>query len=112
MLNLIKTPIGRLRIVGFMEGLSLIFLVFIAVPFKYLGDIPTYVKVAGPIHGLLFCLFVINTFNVATLHSWKFSKITWKVLLACLIPFGTFYIDRYILLPLLRGEMKKNNMRE
>lgn len=114
MIKLLKYPIGRLRIIGFLEGLSLIFLVFIAVPFKYIGNIPVLVRIIGPIHGLLFCLFLITTFGLATSYKWKFSKTTWKVLLACLIPFGTFYIDRYILYPesVLEGEMSDEQENE
>lgn len=99
MLNLLKTPIGRLRIIGFLEGTSLLVLVFIAVPLKYIMHRPELVKLMGPIHGLLFCLFVFITFSVGVAYNWVFSKLTWKVLLACIIPFGTFYIDKYILIP-------------
>lgn len=99
MLHLFKTPIGRLRIIGFLEGISLILLIFIAVPLKYLCDYPALVKMLGPVHGLLFCLFVFLALSVGVSRRWSFSKITWKVLLACIIPFGTFYIDKHILLP-------------
>ena len=57
-------------------------------------------EVLGPIHGILFILFVINTISVGTEYHWKFSKTTWKVILASFIPFGTFYIDHHILKPL------------
>jgi integral membrane protein len=97
MLQLFKTPVGRLRILGFLEGISLIMLVFVAVPMKYLAGQPSLVKLIGPIHGLLFTFFVITTLSVATTYRWKFSQTSWKVLLACIIPFGTFYIDKHIL---------------
>lgn len=97
MLNLFKTPIGRLRIIGFLEGISLILLVFVAVPLKYAWSDPALVKLIGPIHGLLFTLFVFSTLSASVTYRWKFSEISWKVLLACVIPFGTFYIDKYIL---------------
>lgn len=92
-----KTKIGRLRLVAFLEGLSLLVLVGIAVPLKYLNNDPSLVKTMGPIHGMLFVLFVFNTISVGVEYKWKFSTTTWKVLLACFIPFGTFYIDKTIL---------------
>ena len=92
-----NTSVGRLRLLGLLEGLSLIILVFIAVPVKYLGQNPGLVKAIGPVHGVLFLLFVINTISVSISHQWKFSEVTWKVLISCLIPFGTFYVDRKIL---------------
>ena len=97
MFRLFKTPLGRLRILGFLEGISLILLVFIAVPLKYWAGQPLFVKVIGPVHGLLFTLFVLATLGAGVTYQWKFSKISWKVLLGCIIPFGTFYIDKHIL---------------
>ena len=97
MTHLLKTNIGRLRILGFLEGLSLLVLVFIAVPLKYFFEDSSLVKTMGPIHGGLFLLFIFNTLSVGVEQRWKFSNITWKVLLACTVPFGTFYIDHKIL---------------
>lgn len=108
MIYLLKTPIGRLRVIGFLEGTSLIVLIFVAVPLKYFFHYPALVKMLGPVHGLLFCLFVLITLSVGISHRWSFSKTIWKVLLACIVPFGTFYIDRHILIPqsILDGQYK------
>jgi len=97
MTELLKTKVGRLRIVGFLEGISLIVLLFIAVPLKYIWGYPMGSQVMGTIHGALFLLFVVNTLSVGVEQNWKFATTTWKVLLACVIPFGTFYIDNKIL---------------
>jgi len=97
MTDLFKTKIGRLRIIAILEGVSLLTLVFIAVPLKYEFENPSLVKMMGPIHGTLFLLFLFNTLSVGIEQQWKFKETTWKVLLACIIPFGTFYIDRKIL---------------
>jgi len=80
-----------------LEGVSLLTLIFIAVPLKYMFDNPTLVKAIGPVHGLLFLLFIFNTLSVGVEQQWKFKTTTWKILVACIIPFGTFYIDRKIL---------------
>lgn len=97
MIDLLKTNVGRLRIVGFFEGISLILLLFVAVPLKYIWGYPQGSQVLGTIHGALFLLFIINTLSVGVEQNWKFTTTTWKVLLACVIPFGTFYIDNKIL---------------
>lgn len=96
MKELLTTNIGRLRIIGLLEGISLLVLIFIAVPFKYMGHYPGMVKTIGPIHGALFLLYVMNTVSVGVEQKWQWAT-TAKVLLACIIPFGTFYIDRKIL---------------
>ncbi|QEE51451.1 DUF3817 domain-containing protein [Flavobacterium alkalisoli] len=40
---------------------------------------------------------MFNTISVGVEQKWEFKVTTWKVLLACIIPFGTFYIDKTIL---------------
>ncbi|MGE6355727.1 DUF3817 domain-containing protein [Flavobacterium sp. NPDC079362] len=97
MTHLLQTNTGRLRIIGFLEGISLLVLIFIAVPLKYIFETPFLTRPIGTIHGALFLLFIFNTLSVGVEQNWKFSDTTWKVLLACLIPFGTFYIDAKIL---------------
>jgi integral membrane protein len=97
MKKFISTSIGRLRILGYLEGISLLLMLIVAVPLKYgMGD-PTLTKIMGPVHGVLFLLFIFNTISVGTEYNWQFKRTTWKVILACFIPFGTFYIDKTIL---------------
>ncbi|MCP9755505.1 DUF3817 domain-containing protein [Lacihabitans sp. CCS-44] len=97
MKDLIKTKIGRLRIIGFLEGITLLILVFVAVPLKYYFGNPSLTKMLGPVHGAIFLLFLFNSLSVGVEQGWKFRTTTWKVILACFIPFGTFYIDKTIL---------------
>ncbi|MCW8313163.1 DUF3817 domain-containing protein [Sphingobacterium thalpophilum] len=91
------TSVGRLRLLAFLEGVSLLVLVFVAVPMKHFFDNPAAVKAIGPVHGALFLLFIFNALRVGVEERWKFRETTWKVLLACFVPFGTFYIDYSIL---------------
>lgn len=81
-----------MRILGFLEGISLIVLVFIAVPMKYGYDDASLSKMMGPIHGALFLLFLLNTFSAGMEQKWK-AKTTGMILASCFIPFGTFYVD-------------------
>ncbi|NIG54802.1 DUF3817 domain-containing protein [Chitinophaga sp. Cy-1792] len=94
---LFQTRLGRLRLLGYLEGISLLLLVLVAVPAKYLLHDPAMVKAMGPVHGALFLLYIFNTLGVAVEQRWQFSRTTWKVMVACIIPFGTFYIDKKIL---------------
>lgn len=81
---------------GFLEGLSLLFLLFVAVPMKYLGNNPSLTKLIGPIHGAIFVWFLLSTLSLGVEQQWKFKTTTWKIIVACFIPFGTFYIDYLI----------------
>ncbi len=81
------------RIVSFLEGVSYLLLLFIATPIKYFGDDPSYVKMLGMPHGILFMLYVILAFMLRPEMKWN-NKTFGIVLLASIIPFGTFYVDK------------------
>lgn len=100
MRHFFNTSLGRLRVLAFLEGVSLLVLVFVGSPMKYFWDSPGLVKGLGPVHGLFFILFVINAFSVGVQQRWTWWGTTWKLVVASFIPFGTFYIDAKILRPL------------
>lgn len=84
------------RIISFLEGISYLLLLFVAVPIKklaYFGKDETYVKMLGMPHGLLFLIYIILAFLLKPELKWN-NKTFFIVLIASVIPFGTFYIDR------------------
>lgn len=85
--------INVFRIVALLEGLSYILLLFVAVPVKYFMNDPQYVKLLGMPHGILFMLYIILAFMLKDEMKWT-KRIFRSVLLASIIPFGTFFIDR------------------
>ena len=57
------------RIIAFLEGVSYILLLFIAVPIKYfLGD-EKYVKLLGMPHGLLFVTYIIFAYMQSSFYN-------------------------------------------
>ncbi|HWV28758.1 DUF3817 domain-containing protein [Dyadobacter jiangsuensis] len=90
--ELIKSALGRLRIIAFLEGISFIVLLGVAMPLKYFAGIPQAVRIVGMAHGVLFILFVLLLIQVATEKSWSFKKSALSFL-SSLVPFGTFYAD-------------------
>lgn len=92
-----NSNIGFFRLIAFLEGVSLLILVFIAMPIKYVLGNPSVVKSVGQTHGILFILFVFLAIKLSAELEWRFKTTTWKVLVASFVPFGTFYIDKTIL---------------
>jgi len=84
--------IKTLRVISYLEGISYILLIFIAVPIKYYANDPSLVKLLGMPHGLLFVAFVILSLVNSKKYNWSFIK-TIAVLISSIIPFGTFYVD-------------------
>lgn len=102
MMRFLNSGLGRFRTIAFLEGLSLVLLLFVAMPVKYgLGE-PLLVRYIGMAHGLLFILYVLMAVQQHSEQGWRLWPTTFMVMMACLIPFGTFYIDHRYLSPLHR----------
>tara|TARA_Y100000766_G_C18704584_1_gene505914 strand:+ start:36 stop:323 length:288 start_codon:yes stop_codon:yes gene_type:complete len=80
------------RFLAFLEGLSYILLLFIAMPLKYIGGHEILVKLLGMPHGILFILYVISCVLLKSKMKWD-TITTFIILSASIIPFGTFYVD-------------------
>ena len=84
---------GIFRIIAFLEGVSYILLLFIAVPIKYsLGD-STYVKLLGMPHGVLFVAYLLFAIIIKNNEKWNKTEL-FIVLICSIVPFGTLYIDK------------------
>ena len=81
------------RLITLLEGLSYILLLFIAVPLKYGSGDDFLVKLLGMPHGLLFMLYIALALFLKGDYQWKWWQ-TALILLASIIPFGTFYVDK------------------
>jgi integral membrane protein len=90
------TSIGRFRTVAMAEGVSFLILLGIAMPLKYVAGKPGMVDVFGWIHGLLFISYMITGLQLKIEHEWPAGK-TALAVVAALIPFGPFILDKKIL---------------
>ena len=77
---------------AFLEGLSFVILLFVAMPLKHFAGLPLAVRIAGIVHGILFLLFVVALFRAATAQDWPLRR--WAIAFgSSLLPFGTFLFD-------------------
>jgi integral membrane protein len=90
-----KNSVSLLRKVGLIEGISLLVLLFIAMPLKYIWGQPGAVKVVGWIHGALFVLFMLLVLRVYDQRGWPFKKVI-LAFIAAFLPFGTFVFDKQL----------------
>lgn len=88
-----KKTFSWFRKIAIAEGISFLLLLFIAMPLKYFANLPMAVKIMGSLHGILFVAFVVLAWEVKGDYK---KSILWflKAMLASLLPFGTFVMDR------------------
>lgn len=92
---MLKDSLKRFRLISFIEGMSYLILLFIAMPIKYLADNPYFVKIVGMGHGVLFIIFIILLADVSKRLSWN-NIFSLKMFIYSLLPFGMFLIEKDI----------------
>ena len=85
--------IQTLRILGFIEGVSYLLLLGIAMPMKYFFGLPMAVKIVGMAHGVLFIAYCLLLALQMRANKWTLAFGIY-LFVATLIPFGTFVTDR------------------
>ena len=90
-----KRSITQLRRVGYLEGVSFLVLLGVAMPLKYFAGMPQAVKFTGWIHGVLFVAYCLAILRAMREGRWPLSR---GVLLfvAALLPCGPFVVDRRV----------------
>lgn len=89
---MLNSPIGRLRAVSLLEGVSFLLLLGVAMPLKYLAGEPEAVRLVGSIHGFLAVVFLLAVLHVWASRRWSVLRVLFA-LIASVIPFGAFVLE-------------------
>ena len=87
------------RLTAILEGFSYLALFGFSMPLKYWAKIPEPNIYIGYIHGFLFIAFVALALIFCWQHKWSLKRLI-ILILAALLPFGTFYAEKKYLKPL------------
>ena len=85
--------LDQLRLASILDGISYLILLGIAMPLKYLADMPLAVRIVGSIHGFLFivlCVYLLLAL-IRKVLPFKWCVI---VFVCSVIPFAPFFLDR------------------
>lgn len=85
-------PLRRLFWMGRLEGVSFLLLLGVAMPLKYLADMPQFVTWVGWAHGLLFVGFLAALGSAHRHAGWPWLTLVGG-LAASVLPFGTFVFE-------------------
>lgn len=83
----LSTAIGRLRVMVYAEGLTLLTLVAVGMPLKHLAGRPELVAILGPIHGVAFIIYALWLVECSIAGRWSARDIL-KLSVAAFIPLG------------------------
>jgi len=86
------STIRRFRWVAFLEGVSFLVLLCIAMPLKYYAGLPIVVRIVGMAHGVLFVAYGALVAVLVFRRAWSWGKGA-EAMMYSLLPFGTFVLD-------------------
>jgi len=89
-----SSALTRYRVAAYVVGVVLLLLVLVAMPLKYLADSPGLVAVIGPIHGFLYIVYLVVTFDLSMRQRWPLGRMV-LLLLAGTVPFLSFVAERW-----------------
>ncbi len=92
-MSFFNNRLKQLRVVAWLEGLSFLLLLGVAMPMKYMAGDPSLVRSVGMVHGLLFVLFVFNAVQAKIEYRWSGGRLM-RVIATSFIPFGMILFDR------------------
>ena len=82
------------RITAIAEATSFLALL-VATYVKYGQDEPIGVEILGPVHGILFLVYVVLALNLRPRAGWS-ARTTLLVLVGAVLPFGGYVVDRWL----------------
>jgi integral membrane protein len=91
----LRSALTRYRVMAWVVGVVLLILAGVAMPLKYLADLPQAVAVVGPIHGFLYMVYLVVTFDLALRMRWPLTR-TVLLLLAGTVPVLSFVAERWV----------------
>jgi len=80
---LLRTSVERFRAIAFIEGVSYLLLLGVAMPLKYFAGFPGAVMAVGWAHGVLFVLYLVALAEVSFSRRWRLVQHTPEHSLPC-----------------------------
>jgi len=65
----------------------------IAMPLKYIWDLPQLVQIMGMAHGVLFILYLLGAYFMKKQLQWSWGTLL-IVMFCSVLPFGPFYAEK------------------
>jgi integral membrane protein len=90
---ILDKSVKTFKIISTLEAISFLLLLGIAMPLKYIWDLPQMVQTVGMAHGVLFLLYIAGAVYISQKLNWTIKQLAVAVFCSVL-PFGPFYIER------------------
>ncbi|MBB6680222.1 DUF3817 domain-containing protein [Aequorivita sp. 609] len=92
-ISIVELSVKTFKLISTLEAISFLVLLGIAMPLKYIWDMPEMVQIVGMAHGILFVLYVGGAIYMYKKLNWSIADL-FIVVMCSVLPFGPFYVER------------------
>ncbi|HET8885131.1 MAG TPA: DUF3817 domain-containing protein [Salinimicrobium sp.] len=89
----LNNQIKLFKIISILEGTSFLLLLLVAMPLKYIWEMPKMVEIVGMAHGILFVAYLVGALLLFKPLNWT-MKTLFIVGFASVLPLGPFYVEK------------------
>ncbi|MDO7908164.1 DUF3817 domain-containing protein [Paenibacillus sp. JX-17] len=90
---MLKTPLGRFRLTAWVQGVTYLILLFVAMPLRDKLEMPELVTIFGNLYGIFFLLYLLVMIYARSALGWSMLRPI-AAFFASFVPFGNFVMDR------------------
>lgn len=90
-----EAMVARFRLVAYAEAITFLILLGGVVVKRVLDGSDVGVRVMGPIHGIVFLVYVVMVLQVRASQAWNLGQ-TLLVIVASALPFGGFFVGSHL----------------
>jgi integral membrane protein len=91
--SILDKTVKTFKVISTLEAISFLLLLGIAMPLKYVWDLPQMVQTVGMAHGVLFLLYIAGAVYMSQKLNWTIKQLAIAIFCS-ILPFGPFYIER------------------
>ena len=90
-----NAALSRYRAMAYLVGTGLLILTLVGIPLQYLANQPAVVAIVGPIHGLLYIVYLAAAYDLARRARFTLLQLA-AMVAAGLLPFLAFVLERRV----------------
>lgn len=92
-MSMLKTPLGRYRLLAYIVGVGLVVLVFVGVPLQQWANFPYVAKYVGMLHGFLYIVYCVACLELVLRYRLHLVRLL-LMAAAGFVPFLSFVMER------------------
>lgn len=101
----LEAALFRYKVMAWVVGVGLLVLVLVGVPLQLAAGDPQVVRIVGPVHGLLYVVYLVSAFDLSRRAHIRPGRML-LMFSAGLVPFLAFYVEAQVTMQ-IRGESSR-----